>query len=693
MHRKIAVPIVVALAGALAAPLPAFAWHPTNEVNALEADNALLSKQAATEGMVLLENNASLPIPADGNVALFGTGAYRTVKGGTGSGAVNNRYSVTVRQAFEAAGYTVTTSPAYWDAMTASIGTGTQYAAAEVLLNRGSAQPTAPTDIAIYTIARNSGEGSDRQAVAGDYYLNTQETANLQMLGQTYKNVVVVINSGGIIDTTFYKTINAAYTDPQGGPALDSLFLMSQAGQEGGTALVEVLNGTVIPSGKLTDTWASSYDYYPASDTIGNRDGNSLQENYVEGIYVGYRYFDSFYKSLNPADPASVVNYPFGYGLSYTDFSITVNSVTSDMETTTVDVTVKNTGTRYTGKDVVQVYFSAPKTSVHKPYQELIGYAKTDNLRPGASQRLEISFATTEMSSYIAGNATAASTYYRMDAGDYLIRVGHHSRDTAVAAVIGLNANVNTELLSAQITDQSVTGEWVSNPADFYTYPGENAQYMSAPWLNLSTAGWVTPDNRSAFNQTVTAAASSFYYGIDGNRISSVKAYLDPAQANWESTGAPYAPKSTEGESVQNVTVDPTKTLFDVARGDYPIENFVAGLNVTELANLVEGANLATVTANGHTPYARGSAGYTTPMLEAKGIAATSLADGPAGLRITSTYPTGTPTEFQYATAWPIGTLLAQTFNNALVEKVGQAIGKEMEEYGVTMWLAPGQNI
>ena len=180
-------------------------------------------------------------------------------------------------------------------------------------------QPTAPTDTAIYVIARNSGEGRDRSSGKGDFQLADVERANIAMLGQTYKHVVVVINSGGIIDTSFYKEINAAEKDPAGGTALDSMLLMSQAGQESGNALVEVLNGTVDPSGHLTDTWASQYSYYPASATFANNDGNTATENYSEGVYVGYRYFDSFYKTIDAADPASVVNYPFGFGLSYTE--------------------------------------------------------------------------------------------------------------------------------------------------------------------------------------------------------------------------------------------------------------------------------------------------------------------------------------------------------------------------------------
>jgi hypothetical protein len=228
-------------------------------ISTLEAANARLAQRAATEGMVLLENrDHALPMASSGNVALFGVGAYVTVKGGTGSGAVNNRSNVTVRQGLEAAGYTVTTSPAYWNAMTSAydtkypasstggiFGPTVDYSSVEQELTSSSRKPTAPTDTAIYVVARNSGEGADRTSGKGDYQLGDAERANIELLGQTYKKVVVVLNTGGVMDTEFFKDVNAGETDPTGGTALDSLLLMSQAGEQGGAALVQVLDGEV----------------------------------------------------------------------------------------------------------------------------------------------------------------------------------------------------------------------------------------------------------------------------------------------------------------------------------------------------------------------------------------------------------------------------------------------------------------
>ena len=172
---------------------------------------------------------------------------------------------------------------------------------------------------------------------------------------------------------------------------IDALLLMSQAGMRGGDAVVKVLNGEVTPSGKLTDTWAKNYEDYPSSANFSSNDGNVDQEDYTDGIYVGYRYFDTF--GVEPS-------YEFGYGLSYTTFDIAVDAVEADQDNVTVTATVTNTGDTYSGKEVVEIYFSAPDGELEKPYQELAAYAKTDELAPGQSQTLTITYKTTEMSSY-----------------------------------------------------------------------------------------------------------------------------------------------------------------------------------------------------------------------------------------------------------------------------------------------------
>ncbi|MDR1427161.1 MAG: glycoside hydrolase family 3 C-terminal domain-containing protein, partial [Bifidobacteriaceae bacterium] len=720
--------VAFGLATALSVSLvaPAGAYTPDYEPGPLEIANAELSRQVSAEGMVLLENlDRALPIAPSGNVALFGVGIYRTIPGGTGSGAVNNRVTLTVREGFERAGYAVTTKPAYYDAMVAAcanlpaggayFGPPRDYSTGEVALTAASAQPTAPTDTAVYVLARNAGETYDRNPGKGDYYLADVERTNIETIARVYPRVIVALNVGGVVDTSFFADVNARVSDPAGGPGLDALLLMSQAGQEAGAALVDILAGGVTPSGKTADTWASSYDLYPAASTFAHADdrdavppswfdpgtpavNGALVENYSEGIYVGYRYFDSFYKTLMANNPDAAVNYPFGYGLSYTTFDTVVDRVEADMQTVTVEATVVNTGVAFSGKETVQVYFSAPQEGLDKPYQELVGFAKTDVLAPGASQKVTVEFATEELSSYDTARAA-----YTMQGGDYAIRVGNSSRNTSVAAVLTLGATLVVEQLSHQANDPETDAdhpfvELESDPANFYTYPGEAVELRAAPRVPLTTAGFVAPNNASPLEQDKTPVAGSYLAETDGDSISATTAYIPSGQTNWEGTGSPYAAK--EGETLQTVAPAPGATLFDVARGTVSMERFVAGLSATQLANIVVGQSGGTPS----TLTARGAAGYTTMAYESLGIPAMPLADGPAGVRIDQTasnyvflpYPPwfeSTVLGYQWCTAWPIGTMLAQTWNSELVQQVGEAIGKEMAEYGVTLWLAPGTNL
>jgi beta-glucosidase len=677
------------------------AWtpgHPDDSVTALETAHANLARTAATEAVVLLDNSGkALPLASSGNVALFGTSAYATVKGGTGSGDVYQRYVVNVHDGFVNGGYTVTTNPTYWNALVAEVDTGTtcvassfmsssvDYACADPTLTNASVQPTAKTDTAVYVIGRNSGEGADRSQGAGDYLLAANELSNLKLVAKTYKNVIVLLNVGAVVDTEFYNEINDAVKDPAGGQALDALVLMSQLGQEGGNAIVDVLSGKVNPSGKTVDTWASEYRFYPASETIAMHDGISTQEDYTEGIYVGYRYFDSFYKSLKPNSPETVVNYPFGYGLSYTTFNIVTDSVTADKDKVTVKATVQNTGS-VAGKEVVQVYFSAPTTGLDKPYQELAAYAKTDLIPAGQQQQVTITFDPKEMSSY-----DEALSAYRLEGGDYIIRVGNSSRSTSVAAILQIPATV-TEQLSTQGADETLASELTSNPANFYSYDAEAAQIAAAPKISVSFAGFTAPNNASQYQPSVTLPSTSPLYYLDNGVLATTTAYIDSANAsNWDGTGSAYVAK--EGETIQLVTVPSGITLFDVAKGTYTIEQFVASLSLVQLADITQGGTGLSGAAVPSTLTAQGAAGYTTAKWESLGIASMVLADGPAGCRITQSGVLNGVNYWQFCTAWPIGTALAQTWNPDLIKQVGAAVGEEFIEYGITLWLAPGMNI
>lgn len=735
-----------------------------------EATNAAISQKAATQGMVLLENNNnSLPIAQTKGtkVALFGVGSYKTIKGGTGSGDVylKDGANITVEQGFEDAGYDVvnqdflTAQNTAYEKAESEAGSGGMfssfvykeeaYAEADVTAAAGK------TDTAIYVLARNSGEGADRKAEKGDYYLTDNEAANLKLLGQKFKNVVVVLNTGGIVDTNFFNgkggyaandSLNRSKIE-----GLDSLVLMSQAGMNGGRALVQILNGEVNPSGKLTDTWAVDYNDYPSSATFSwndavHKDGETKEESnaantaataeevYNDDIYVGYRFFDTFGKK---------VAYEFGYGESYTDFDIKVKTVKADAENVSVVAEVKNTG-KVTGKEVVEVYFSAPEGSLDKPYQELAAYQKVE-VKAGETKEVTLSFDTDEMASYDENNEQ-----YVLEDGTYKIRVGNSSRNTVEAADIKLDKDVVTEKAENALgmtKDKMQTGTYT---ADHVVAEG-GAYKMNI--LDEKSTGYgtgITPtaEGLSAAKASLSLAASSFgktetYAYTDGKVTSYISEDKD-SDSNAYSKNA-----DLDKETKKTVKAAKDATLVDVVNGKLTMEELVANMSSTELADLVEGGTYDGLSAGSSSSAVIGSqadsvygaAGETTSNLyNSRYIPNIVLSDGPAGIRITKeyiqyelvgadatfdanqTYYTGTyswsgmnytekaianETEFkklladgeklyttdntkyyQYCTAMPIGTLLAQAWDPAVIEEVGRAVGTEMLEYGVTSWLA-----
>ena len=667
---------------AMTSMVPAFAKTTDGSISAREEKNAELSMNLATQGMVLLENNNNvLPMASSGNVALFGGGAAKTVKGGTGSGDVNQRSVTTVWDGFKNAGYNVTSESwlnefeAYYDEETggSSGGLWGSPKVEDTLISDAQIEEAKQdgTTTAVYVIARNSGEFADRLDAEGDYQLWGNEEENLKKVAANFDNVIVVLNVGGIIDTKFFHEIEG----------LDSLLLMSQAGMRGGDAVVKVLNGEVTPSGKLTDTWAVNYEDYSSSEGFGANDENVTQEDYTDDIYVGYRYFDTF--NVTPA-------YEFGYGLSYTDFNIDVKDVTVDEENVTVDVRVTNVGEKYAGKEVVEVYFSAPDGALEKPYQELATYGKTDTLAPGESQELTLSYATTEMSSYSEDLAA-----YVMENGDYVVRVGNSSRNTSVEAVINLDSNKVTEQLSNQMVQDEEIDTLSNEGATPYTYEGEAEEIAKAERFELDANAIETVNNASEYDDE--SVISYVYEGSDYTVVDQ--------EANPRYTKAPSGNNTTPSQLIEPYEetiqyVEKTKenpTLLDVYQGTVTMEELLASLSVEEMSYIVEGLGWgggSEPVVGAQANSVKGAAGETTSRYyETRAIPNTVLADGPAGIRITQSYTENGTTYYQYCTAFPIGTLIAQSWDKDVAKQFGEAIGEEMLEMGVTLWLAPGMNI
>lgn len=640
------------------------------EITPQETTHKKLARTLAGECMVLLENNGVLPLEQTEKIALFGNGARQTVKGGTGSGDVNTRDNVTIEQGLQNSGYVITTED--WLA---------RYEAKRILAKKeyrewvcaeaekrqmpefaiGFSHPfTEPAperitmedvrksdcDTAIYVLARNSGEGADRFNKEGDYLLFAEEKDNLILLGKEYRKVIVVLNIGGVMDLSALKSIDG----------IDAVLLMGQLGNIGGDALCDVLTGRVTPSGKLTDTWAKSYQDYPSSAGFSHNDDNTDDEYYTEGIYVGYRYFDSF--GVEPL-------YPFGYGISYTQFALDVERVFVKEGEVRAEVKVTNIGSRYSGKEVVQAYVSAPSGEIEKPYQELRAFVKTKLLAPGESETVTLSFAVSDMASYC--EACAA---WVLEAGRYLLRIGTNSKDTKVAAGLQLNERVRTEELRNLFADEVKLDE---------IHPQQKRQCGNEEGI------------------CITLSAS----GIKTNK------------ASYQGRREAY-----------HTEKDAMLTMADVLADRCTVEELVAQLSVEELAEFCVGTLRAGEDSSvvGNASYTvPGAAGDTTAVLqETRGIRNLILADGPAGLRLTPHFKTTKDGKvlpggemlgdsvvpfdpnlkeeevddyYQYCTAIPIGWALAQSWNVELLERAGDMVGEEMEEYHIDLWLAPALNI
>ena len=635
----------------------------SKEVSPREREHARLVRTLAPQGMVLLENDGALPLSI-GKVALYGAGARKTVKGGTGSGDVNVRSVTSVEQGLLNAGFTVVTAAwldeydrlsaearkAHSEAMQKRIDAGENpigvyFSMPYVDPDTPVIDPAAaPAETALYVISRNSGEGKDRTPTPGDYFLSEKEKADLAALREGYEKVVVLLNVGGVVDT---KDILAAKPN--------AVLLISQSGANGGDAVADALLGLTPPSGRLTDTWPLDYKDYPSAATFGSNDGNTLEEPYQEGIFVGYRWFDA----------ANLpVSYPFGYGLNYTTFRMEAETVCVAPDHIWVTVKVTNTGS-CAGREVVQVYVSAPAGELPKPYQELCGFGKTYLLGPGEAQVLKISFPLKNMASYHTGKAA-----YILEAGDYIVRVGRHSRDTKAAAVVRVGREVILEQLKNLRQPTKLSVELV--PA------GRPAEAM--------------PDD-------------VFVMNLDCDHVQTVT--HEYAEADSFTTAAP-------AEKV---------TMADVLSGKYTAEELAAQLTVEELARLCVGEFGDQSTIGNAGKDVPGAAGQTIhSLMESRGIGSLVLADGPAGIRLTKHFrvnengeqvednhlfslggmgdpldsiplPEGYTDYYQYCTAIPIATMIAQSWNTNVAYQLGKLVGKEMLEFGVHSWLAPGMNI
>lgn len=614
-----------------------------------EIRNGLLSEKAAEEGIVLLKNDKKiLPLNISTKIGLYGAGAGKTVKGGTGSGDVNNRSNISIYQGLKENGIQIVSEK--WLANYESIYAEARRAWKEKILEEAkfvenpfdayaenpfampegravTAEDTVDAQTAIYVVSRISGEGKDRRRVEGDYYLSRREREDIRFLDAQKIPTVLILNSGGPVELTdiLEETENIC-----------AVLNISQLGQRGGLALANVLLGKVTPGGKLTATWARRYEDYPCAEEYSYLNGKLEREEYKEGIYTGYRYFDTF--GVKPL-------FPFGYGLSYTEMQIRFHGMKTSGDGVEVEAEVTNTGETFSGKEVVQVYVSLPQDESGKEYRRLAGFAKTKLLKPGEKELLKIridrktlAYFSEEQHAWIA------------EKGYYAVWVGNSIASLTLAAMLEVPESVILDKTNILENQTDITEE---------VYDRQN--------LSARTLKW----KEKAENEKI---GRYIYY--------------------------PEPEKRTEC-TCQPENKIPAKDLLPLFYGN------IAGIS----------SNLGA--AGIRVP---GSAGETTAALyEQYGVSPLIMADGPAGLRLQQNYEVDRETDtvygigvlgslengylrtdethenadryYQFCTAFPVGTALAQTWDTALVEKVGIAVAEEMEEFHIDLWLAPGLNI
>ena len=680
------------------------------ETPAPKPEHAALCRQAAAEGMVLLENKKNaLPVLKGEKVALIGKAQIHFSQTGYGSGYVNAYYSVNFLMGAE--------SRAEAGDITICKELSDKYKAEENYFPTLEELKTVAQDYpaAFVFISRNCGEGSARQLWKGDYYLTDDEEKLLDITTKAgFDKVIVVVNSGALIDLSFVDLY-----------PIDALLLVWQPGMEGGNAFWDVAMGIVSPCGKLADTIPKKYSDYPASSSF--RESNEYTE-YKEDIYVGYRYFETF-------DPRGLkVRYPFGYGLSYTSFLYEYINPSFDNNAFTIEAKVKNTG-KFAGREVLQVYYSCPQGSLGKPAVELGAYKKTKLLQPGESEVVKISFPINQMKSF-----DEKSNCFVMENGEYNFYFGNSVVDARLKGTMGTytmscpstversNAKLPPPVLLSNvlkadgtydlpyqgtIADQEELGlvkddghitspfsfrlrswnAWTGNNLDFsqgialIVPKGNWVEYLiylseeKEHELTLITLGGsklaVALDMGEYYDMPVTSEPSTVpvrtfrFYGKPGYHRLKIKNTSSDYDARISGLAIDAGSSLGRMGSLKHTLPEGKEMSFEEVVSDpNKMDEFLDSLSMEDFAFLASG--------HGSAINATGSVG----AMPERNVEALETSDGPAGLRL------DTP-----QTAWPVEALLACTWDTELLYKIGEALREEMEAAGVAIWLAPGLNI
>lgn len=601
-----------------------------------------LSKEAAKEGMVLLKNEQEvLPLSKGAKVALFGKATIDYVKGGGGSGDVTVSYIRNLYEGFQLKSDKVEVFEELVQFYKEDV--AGQYKVGRVpgmtvepkvpqdLLKKARAY----TDTAIISICRFSGEGWDRKSVVstenknlwenedamakqsaeifenGDFYLTQAEQEMVNLVTKTFAKVIVVMNVGGMVDTSWF------YDNEK----IHAVLMAWQGGMEGGLAAAELLLGEGNPSGKLVDTFAKELADYPSTESFHE---SEKYVDYTDDIYVGYRYFETI-----PGAKAKV-NYPFGYGLSYTTFTVDQGQAYEKQGCIYIPVKVTNIGKR-AGKEVVQVYYEAPQGKLGKPARQLIAFEKTRLLQTGETQEMLLSFKIAQMASFDDLGKVQESAYV-LESGSYGFYIGTNVQEAKKNGFEYVVSDTSVvEQLSKKVAPTSLAKRMLSD-GSFEELP------------------MTTPVN------------------TDANE-------LTPMTTEETEGFAPPVRTRDRWHLWKNTPAQQHKSLREVAEGNISLDEFMTQLSDEDLAWLLGGqpnTGVANTFGFGNLP------DFGVPNI--------MTADGPAGLRIA-------PECGVCTTAWPCSTQLACTWNAEIVEAVGAAGGAEVKENNIAVWLTPAINI
>lgn len=574
--------------------------------------------------MVLLKNECGiLPLKKGTRVALFGKGTFDYVKGGGGSGGVTTAYIVNLYDGLKHLGNHLSIYEDLADYYRQYV--LDQYASGGVpgmiaepeFPDPLCAKARAFTNTAIISISRFSGESWDRGGYGqelferGDFYLSNREQAMVDKVKAQFPNVIVVLNVGGMVDTQWF------FADPK----IQSVLMAGQGGMEGGTAAAELLCGLDNPSGKLSDTYAKHLEDYPSADTFHESD---TYVDYTEDIYVGYRYFETL------PGAAEKVNYPFGYGLSYTKFDYSVVSAQKLGEDISIRIRISNVG-EMAGKEVLQVYSAAPQGKLGKPSRSLVTFQKTRLLQPGEEQLVTLSFPVNSLASYDDLGKVAKSAWV-LEQGDYHFHAGTSVRDTVeLEYVFTVDTDTITEQLSPKLVPVALKRRLLAD-----------GTYEELPLGEPNDPDYTALEPMDVISRT-------------GGDTPAVRAVGRSRRRNRD-------------------RVD-RLDFRQVADGTMTLDDFISQLSTEEVAHLLGGqpnTGVANTWGFGNLPE------YYLPNA--------MTADGPAGLRIKKECGVKT-------TAFPCATLLASTWDPELTRLVGEAGAKEVKENNLAAWLTPAVNI